>query len=119
MLIVPVTDRLTVEAQVAPQDIDQLALGQNAVFRFSAFNQQTTPELTGQLSKISADLTVDERTRAGFYKARVTLSSDEIAKLEGMSLAPGMPAEVFFLTGDRTIFSYLVKPLSDQVLRAF
>lgn len=119
MLIVPVADRLTVEAQIAPQDIDQLEAGQDAVVRLSAFNQQTTPELTGHLSEISADLTLDQRTGAEFYTARVGLSAAEIARLEGLTLAPGMPAEVFFPTGDRTILSYLVKPLSDQVRRAF
>ncbi|RUX44091.1 HlyD family type I secretion periplasmic adaptor subunit, partial [Mesorhizobium sp. M7A.F.Ca.US.014.04.1.1] len=67
MLIVPVADRLTVEARVAPQDIDQLKQGQEATLRLSAFNQRTTPELNGSVSKISADLSTDERTGAGYY----------------------------------------------------
>lgn len=117
--IVPVSDELTIEARVAPQDIDQLKAGQDAVVRLSAFNQQTTPELIGTLDNISADLSVDERTGIGFYTARVNLSRDEVAKLNGLKLTAGMPAEVFFATGDRSIFSYLVKPLSDQLTRAF
>jgi HlyD family secretion protein len=117
--IVPVSDELTIEARVAPQDIDQLKAGQDAVVRLSAFNQQTTPELIGSLDKISADLSVDERTGISFYTVRVNLSRDEVAKLKGLTLTAGMPAEVFFPTGDRSIFSYLVKPLSDQVTRAF
>lgn len=119
MLIVPITDDLTVEAHVAPQDIDQVTVGQNAILRLSAFNQQTTPELTGTLSRISADLTTDERTGTSFYIARVRLPKAEVAKLRGLALAPGMPAEVFFPTGDRTMLSYLVKPLSDQIQKAF
>ncbi|MGX5843740.1 HlyD family type I secretion periplasmic adaptor subunit [Mesorhizobium sp. ArgA1] len=119
MQIVPVTDDLTVEAHIAPQDIDQVTMGQNAILRLSAFNRQTTPELTGTLSRISADLTTEERTGAAFYVARVTLPKTEVAKLHGLSLAPGMPAEVFFPTGDRTMLSYLVKPLSDQIEKAF
>ncbi|MCV3240321.1 HlyD family type I secretion periplasmic adaptor subunit [Mesorhizobium sp. ZC-5] len=119
MLIVPITDDLTVEAHVAPQDIDQVTVGQNAILRLSAFNQQTTPELTGTLSRISADLTTDERTGTSFYIARVKLPKTEVAKLRGLALAPGMPAEVFFPTGDRTMLSYLVKPLSDQIQKAF
>ncbi|ESX25069.1 HlyD family type I secretion periplasmic adaptor subunit [Mesorhizobium sp. LSJC264A00] len=119
MQIVPVTDDLTVEAHIAPQDIDQVTMGQNAILRLSAFNRQTTPELTGTLSRISADLTVEERTGAAFYVARVTLPKTEVAKLRGLALAPGMPAEVFFPTGDRTMLSYLVKPLSDQIQKAF
>lgn len=119
MQIVPVTDDLTVEAHIAPQDIDQVTMGQNAILRLSAFNRQTTPELTGTLSRISADLTIEERTGAAFYVARVTLPKTEVAKLRGLALAPGMPAEVFFPTGDRTMLSYLVKPLSDQIQKAF
>ena len=119
MQIVPVTDELTVEARVAPQDIDQVTTGQDAILRLSAFNQQTTPELTGTLSRISADLTTDERTGTAFYVARVKLPKAEVAKLHGLALAPGMPAEVFFPTSDRTMLSYLVKPLSDQIQKAF
>ncbi|MES0041390.1 HlyD family type I secretion periplasmic adaptor subunit [Mesorhizobium sp. M0091] len=119
MQIVPVTDDLTVEAHIAPQDIDQVTMGQNAILRLSAFNRQTTPELTGTLSRISADLTIEERTGAAFYVARVTLPKTEVARLRGLALAPGMPAEVFFPTGDRTMLSYLVKPLSDQIQKAF
>lgn len=119
MLIVPVGDDLTVEARVAPQDIDQVTTGQKALLRLSAFNQRTTPELNGVLSTVSADLTVDQKTGLGFYVARVRLPKEEVARLKGLSLTPGMPAEVFLPTHERTILSYLVKPLSDQMERAF
>lgn len=119
LLIVPVSDELTVEVRVAPQDIDQVTTGQTAILRLSAFNQRTTPELSGILTKIAADLSIDERSGFSYYKARVVLPKEEVAKLKGLTLTPGMPAEVFFPTGARTILSYLVKPLSDQVERAF
>lgn len=119
MLIVPVSDELTVEVRVAPQDIDQVTTGQTAILRLSAFNQRTTPELSGILTKIAADLSIDERSGFSYYKARVVLPKEEVAKLKGLTLTPGMPAEVFFPTGARTILSYLVKPLSDQIERAF
>lgn len=119
MQIVPVTDDLTVEARVAPQDIDQLTSGQSATLRLSAFNQRTTPELNGTVSKISADLSVDERSGAGFYTVHVVLPRTELARLKGLTLAPGMPVEVFFSTSSRTMLSYLVKPLADQIERAF
>ncbi|MFZ5672892.1 MAG: HlyD family type I secretion periplasmic adaptor subunit [Pseudomonadota bacterium] len=119
MLIVPVSDELTVEARIAPQDIDQIAAGQDALLRLSAFNQATTPELAGRLVTVAADLTTDEKTGSGFYSARVRLPRSEIARLNGLALTPGMPAEVFFPTQERTILSYLVKPLSDQMERAF
>jgi HlyD family secretion protein len=119
MLVVPVTDGLTVEARVAPQDIDQLTPGQGATLRLSAFNQRTTPELNGVVREISPDLSVDERSGVSFYTVRVSLPNAEPTKLKGLALAPGMPVEVFFSTGSRTMLSYLVKPLADQIQRAF
>ncbi|BAB48494.1 HlyD family type I secretion periplasmic adaptor subunit [Mesorhizobium japonicum] len=119
MLVVPVADDLTVEARIAPQDIDQLSLGQDVALKLSAFNQRVTPELSGVVSEISADLSVDERSGASFYTVRVSLPRTELKKLKGLTLAPGMPVEAFFATGSRTMLSYLVKPLADQIARAF
>ena len=119
MLVVPRADNLTVEAKIAPQDIDQLQLGQTAMLRFSAFNQRTTPEITGTVSRISADITTDERTDASYYTIRVAMSAEEIARLGDVALVPGMPVEAFVKTGDRKVLSYLVKPLTDQIARAF
>lgn len=119
MMIVPVSDELTVEARIAPQDIDQVAHGQNALVRLSAFNQQTTPELAGLVATVAADLTIDQKSGAEYYSARILLPKDEVAKLGDLSLSPGMPAEVFLQTRERTVLSYLVKPLSDQMNRAF
>ncbi|TKB87577.1 MAG: HlyD family type I secretion periplasmic adaptor subunit, partial [Mesorhizobium sp.] len=119
MQIVPVTDDLTVEARVAPQDIDQLTPRQSATLRLSAFNQRITPELNGVVSEISPDLSIDERSGTSFYTVRVTLPRTELTRLKGLTLAPGMPVEVFFSTGSRTMLSYLVKPLEDQIQRAF
>jgi HlyD family secretion protein len=119
MMIVPEADHLTVEAKIDPKDIDQLLLGQEAMLRFSAFNQRTTPEITGTLSKISADITTDEPTGESYYTVRVAFSAEEISRLGDRELVPGMPVEVFVKTGDRRVLSYLVKPLSDQITRAF
>lgn len=119
MLVVPVSDELTIEVRVAPQDIDQLRPGQDAGVRLSAFNMTTTPELDGVLRNLAPDLTVDQRTGASYYTAYVTLPKEQVERLKGLTLTPGMPAEVFFKTTDRTILSYLVKPMRDQVERAF
>ncbi|EJM99238.1 HlyD family type I secretion periplasmic adaptor subunit [Phyllobacterium sp. YR531] len=119
MMIVPSSDELTVEVRVLPQDIDQLHLGQPARIRLSAFSQQTTPELTGTLKQVAADLTIDRQSGAGYYSARVTIPPSELAKLRGLTLTAGMPAEAFFITGERTMLSYLVKPLVDQIDRSF
>jgi len=119
MLIVPDADTLMVEAKIAPQDIDQLRFGQTAVLRFTAFNQRTTPELNGSVSRVSADTIADQRTGQSFYTIRVAVPAEEIALLGSVKLVPGMPVEVFVETGERKVLSYLVKPLRDQIARAF
>jgi len=119
MLIVPKADNLKVEARVTPQDIDQLRLGQTAMLRFSAFNRRRTPEIVGTVSRIAADITTDQRTGASYYTARVTMSAAEVSRLGEKALVPGMPVEVFIRTGDRRVLSYLIKPLMDQITRAF
>jgi len=119
MLIVPASDNLAVEAKANPQDIDQLRVGQTALLRFTNFNQRTTPEIFGTITRISADTTVDQRTGVSYYTVRIALIPDEVAKLEDVKLVPGMPVETFVQTGDRTVISYLAKPFLDQIKRAF
>lgn len=119
MVIVPVSDNLVIEAKVVPDDIDQLTLGQPATVRFSAFNQRTTPQLNGRLSRISADLNQDEKTGQMYYVVRITTLATEVERLGNLKLVPGMPVEVFLRTDDRTVLSYLMKPISDQINRAF
>jgi HlyD family secretion protein len=119
MLIVPQADSLSVEAKVPPQEIDQLHIGQPAGLRFSAFNQRTTPEISGNVDRIAADVSADQRTGQNFYTVRVAVTRDELAKLGDVKLVPGMPVELFAKTYDRTVMSYFVKPLHDQLARAF
>lgn len=119
MGIVPDQDELVIEAKVNPRDIEQVNVGQNALLRFTAFNQRTTPELTGQVSFVSADLDRDELTGETYYNVRVRIEAGEVAKLDGRELMPGMPVETFLATGERSALSYLLKPLSDQFARAF
>jgi HlyD family secretion protein len=119
MLIVPQSDDLQVEAKVNPQDIDKLQVGQKTLLRLSALNQRTTPELNGVVSRVSPDVTTDQRTGQSYYTIRVTMPSEEIARLDAAKLIPGMPVEAFVQTGDRTMMSYLMKPLHDQLMRAF
>src|SRR4051812_10415409 len=119
MLIVPEADALTVEAKIHPQDIDQIRLGQTAVLRFSAFNQRTTPELRGDVSRIAADVSQDAKTGASFYTIRIAVPESELVRLKGLKLVPGMPVESFIQTGERTVISYLIKPLHDQLMKAW
>ncbi|UJW77083.1 HlyD family type I secretion periplasmic adaptor subunit [Rhizobium sp. SL42] len=119
MLIVPKSDRLSVEIRISPKDIDQVQPGQKAMIRLSAFNQRTTPEFSGHVSRVAADLTSDEKTGLSYYLVRLSVDAGKEAELAGLALVPGMPAEVFVQTGKRSALSYLVKPLSDQITRAF
>ena len=119
MLIVPAADKLIVEAKVQPQDIDQVRIGQAAVMRFSNFNSRTTPEVNGEVSVVSADVTQDQRTGISYYTVRIAVSPAELARLGEHKLQPGMPVEVFIQTTVRTVVSYFVRPFQDQIAKAF
>jgi HlyD family secretion protein len=119
MLIVPEADNLAVEVKVNPQDIDQLQLNQKAILRFTSFNARTTPEIEGVVTRISADISTDQRTGQSYYTLRISLPPEQVQHLGDVKLLPGMPVEAFVQTGDRTMLSYLMKPLHDQFVRAF
>ena len=119
MLIVPEADNLTVEAKVNPQDIDQVKIGQIALLRLSAFNQQSTPEIYGSVTRISADAASDQRTGLTYYTIRIAMPPEEVAKLGDVTFIPGMPVEAFVQTGERTMLSYFFKPINDQLMRVF
>jgi HlyD family secretion protein len=119
MLIVPEADSLIVEARIAPHDIDQIHLGQHAVLHFAAFNQRTTPELNGEVVQIGADVTQDDHSKESYYSVRIRVLDGELARLDGLQLVAGMPVEAFLQTTPRTVASYLVKPLAEQIARAF
>jgi HlyD family secretion protein len=119
MLVVPDTEKLAVEAKVSPQDIDKVQVGQMAVLRFPAFDTRTTPEISGKVTRVSADTTTDQRTGMSYYTIRVALERDQAARLGNVKLVPGMPVDAFVQTGERTVMTYLMKPLSDQITRAF
>ena len=119
MLIVPAHDALVVEVRIPPHEIDRLSVGQPVLLRFATFNQRTTPQLNGEVSNISADVAVDQKSTASFYVARIAVPETEIARLGELKLIAGMPVEAFIQTGQRTVMSYLVKPLSDQLMHAW
>ncbi len=119
MLIVPETDTLLVEAKVEPRDIEQVQFGQPVVLRFSAFDMRTTPEINGTVVRVGADTSTDQRTGQTYYLVRIAMTAEEIKRLGDVKLTPGMPVEAFIQTGERTMLSYLIKPLRDQLMRAF
>jgi HlyD family secretion protein len=119
MEIVPDTDDLQIEARLQPNDIDQVRTGQTAFVRLSAFDRQTTPQLAGQVAYVSADTSHDQQTNSSYFTVRVVLPEEERRRLAGQQLVPGMPAEVFMQTGSHTMMNYLLRPILDQMRRAF
>jgi HlyD family secretion protein len=119
MLIVPEADQLVVEVKIQPQDIDSVQLGQNANLRFSAFNSRTTPEIDGSVSRLSADVSQDQKSGTTYYTARIAIDPEQLSRLDGRHLLPGMPVEAHLQTEPRTVLSYLTKPLMDQVAKAW
>jgi HlyD family secretion protein len=119
MLIIPSSTALAVDARIAPREVDRVHVGQKVALRFSTFNQQITPEVDGRLVRVSADVLQDERTGLSYYTARIDISADQLDRLGMVKLLPGMPVETFIATEERTVLSYLLKPLSDQVTHVF
>ncbi|WP_375230154.1 HlyD family type I secretion periplasmic adaptor subunit [Roseobacter sp. S98] len=117
--IVPVDQPLIVEARVNTADIEKLFIGQSSRVRLSAFDQGDVPEAEGTIVDISADSLEDERTGDFYYVARVQLNETQPDDIAGLELVPGMPADLFVNTGERTALSYLTQPLSDRIARTF
>ena len=118
--IVPTGDRLLIEAQVSPLDIDIVRAGLPAEVRLTAYKQRRTPVLDGELIQVSADRFLDEHNGAPYYKAVVEVDASELAHMERpVELYPGMPAEVMIKTGERTFFQYIMQPVRDSFMRAF
>jgi HlyD family secretion protein len=119
MLVVPSSDSLSVEVRVPSSDIDQLKIGRQGILRFTAFNQRTTPEVKGVVTRLSPDAVRDKDTGQFYYTARIAPDNGDLARLVDQKLVPGMPVEAFIETSPRTALSYLTKPLTDQFERAF
>ncbi|WP_210493703.1 HlyD family type I secretion periplasmic adaptor subunit [Microvirga antarctica] len=119
MYIVPENESLNLEARVQPSDIDQVAIGQKATVRVHASHARTIPELHGTVSRVSADVTTDQKSGASFYTIRVELPATELKRLEHLKLIAGMQAEVFVQVNERTPFEYMIKPMEEQFARAF
>lgn len=123
MAIVPSGDKLVIEARIRPQDIDALADGQTANVRLSALSQRTTPMMEGHVIYVSGDALPDDQrgrpTGDNVYIVRVQLDDSVAEELPHFQPTPGMPAELYIKTGDRTFFQYLMQPLIDTMQRAF
>lgn len=119
MYVIPQDQPLVVSSQINGINIDEVYVGQEAVLRFSSFDQRNTPEVRGQISRISADVIMDEATGLNYYSAEILPYQDAIISLGDQNLIPGMPVEVFIKTRDRTAFEYLTQPLMNFFNRSF
>ncbi|MCF6198739.1 MAG: HlyD family type I secretion periplasmic adaptor subunit [Hyphomicrobiaceae bacterium] len=118
--IIPDNDLLIVETRISPVDVDQVSIGQEAAIHLSAFDSRTTPVLTGKVSYISGTQVVDQQNGSSFFTVEINIPKEELQRLgKEQVLRPGMPAEAFIKTGDRTPLNYLLKPLLDQISHAF
>jgi len=117
--IVPDDDSLLIEAKLRATDIDSVHTGLPARIRLTAFKQRTTPVLSGRVTYVSGDALTDQRTGTTTYSAHVVVDRGELERAGGLSLQPGMPAEVMIVTGRRTAADYFLSPLTDSFARAF
>jgi HlyD family secretion protein len=118
MTIVPEGTALVVEAQVRPQDIDEVRVGQAARLTFSAFDPRTPP-VAGKVVYVSADRFEDDRTGEAYYLTRLEISTESAPGLDPARIGPGLAAEVFITTGDRTFLDYVTAPLTRTLRRSF
>ena len=116
--IVPSEEQMMVEGQIRPNDVDNVYPGQEARLRFSAFKQRTTPEVSGQVERVSPDAFLNEETRETYYVVRIRVPEEELAKLGEVTIGPGMPVEIMFTGGQRTAMQYLSDPLVNILEKA-
>jgi len=119
MDIVPDDDGLTIEAQVAVEEISDVHPGMRAEVHLTAYKQRIVPSVRGTVSQISADRLNDPKTGAPYYIAIIKLDMTELASLPAVKLHPGMPATVMMPTDSRTALEYLVGPLSSSFRHSF
>ena len=120
MLVVPQEQELEVDARVSPMDIDKIRVGQHVMLRLTSLDTRRTPELNANVSAVSPDLTRDAMTGAPFFSFKIAVRQDELDSLpRGVKLVPGMPAEAFAQTAERTVLAYLLNPITEQMAMVF
>lgn len=120
MEVVPKDEMLAVDAKIPPQLIDKVSVGMEADMRFVAFNQSTTPVIPGRIKVVGADKVPGATPQEGeYYLAQVHTTKEGVQLLGALKVQPGMPVDVVVKSGERSFMSYLLKPLSDQMAKAF
>jgi len=119
MEVVPLDDRLVIEGQISPTDIDAVHVGLKAEVRLSALSMRSTPIILGTVTSVSSDRLVDERENKAYFRIQVEVPDEELEKLGDQTLTAGMPAEVVIKVGERTMLDYIIKPMTDYLAKAF
>lgn len=116
--VVPSDGLLDIEARISAQDVDSVRVGETATVRLSGLNQATTPDLDATVTLVGADLVQDPATRLSYYPVTLSLSGGQLERLGSVELVPGMPAEAFIATSQRTFLDYLIQPIRDRMAHA-
>jgi len=120
MSIVPQHEELIIEAKIKPQDIDNVVVGMKSKIQLTAYKGKKVPKINGEVNNVSPDILTNEQTRESYFLARISISKKDIEKLKDkIELYPGMPAQVFIITGSRSLISYMFTPISDSAYKAF
>ncbi|NWG46238.1 MAG: HlyD family type I secretion periplasmic adaptor subunit [Alphaproteobacteria bacterium] len=117
--IVPAGESLIVEGKVAPRDIDLISQGQEVELRFSALSSRDPPKVKGRLSYISPDAMITQQTQTPSFLVRVEIEEEAGTSLGRARLVPGLPAEMYILTAERTALDYFLSPLKDAMAHAW
>ncbi len=125
--ISPKDDNLVIEAKISPKHIDSIVVGQVSKIKFSSFKSRISPVFVGKVSWLSPDVIIEPNKPAqdpslanGYYLARIDLDKDDFnekAQPRGLSIRPGMQAEVKIVTGERTLLRYLLDPILDAMFK--
>ena len=118
MLIVPMEEQLELEVRVQPQDIDLIFVGQPALIKLNAFNRRLIPDIDGEVTRVSADISKDQQTGALYFNARLAIDPASVAKIAALKLQPGMQADAFVRTSERTMLQYMFHPIAEQFRRS-
>jgi HlyD family secretion protein len=119
MDLLPTQDRLIAEVNIQPNDIDIVHVGLQAEVRLPGFKQRLVPYLHGHVTFVAQDVTMDDRTRMTYYRAHVLIDQEQLARLDGVNLVPGMPVEAMIIIGERSFLRYIIQPVRDSFTRAF
>ena len=116
--LIPDDDGLVINAMVPPSDVDAIEAGMRAEIRFSAFHGSVLPIIMGKIESVSRDRMVDEQSKQSYFLARIVVDKSNVPTLVKEHITAGMSAEVIVPTGERTVISYLVRPLRNRASSA-